>query len=847
MPNEDLLAYLRPEHTRFYITQLFRNVLDIDESAQIEIRKIGKIMQADGSVKPFDESVSCGLVPQFGAGADWHTHLAEWVIRRLEQAAKGGVGAFMAPAILNDRRANDQSVRQLVSVCADFDSGNPAEKLKALNARLGFRPTFVVRSGGITFEGHPKLHVHWRLKEPCAEPWKVAYIREQIALQFGGDASFKRIPQVIRIPGAYYDKGNGMASTELIDGTDADQEVDLGDFEEVLNIDWNKLDPQSMWGQREFTKSPEQKAQRMQQLQNEVIKEGGSDTDNRWQRFSEFAGHQIRQARMRMQSVEEANTSVHLWVQNNMVPSWDRQRVENEFKALLGKDRATHADAWAEHFKPPIQLLQPLPGQQPAPVQPTEAGPAIEPVLDPNEFEIDTFDVGSLYAGKPPPVPYIIDNFLIEGAIHALVADGGVGKTYLGLDLAMRVAAGPDLQDNRFLGFDVIKKGLSIVFTVEDGKDDIHRRLVALDPHGDLRAAAAGNCFVIPVQDQLLGGLTLVERDGKGNLRPSPAWNFIITKIEACRQRSGRQDLPVFVVIDTYSATHHGDENTSTGTNEWFRAAGLLKKFNATLWIMHHVKKANPEVEIKTPSDMRNNIRGSIAFANSCRAVYGIWEMPNSDSVMKELPKETEARLFNMGLLKNNTGIDWADRSDPRYKEPMITLRRTGTGQLLYDAMIHQTRIELTHGKKERQRANTTQLKAAIVHSCKWHAENAWALTERLLTKEPERFLPSAVNTQAPKEIRKALVQLLKDGALKELKVRARGGTFTVYDVPEGPYATDKQVDRVKETPVLEWRGYRYDEEHVEYVKREDTQPVDPELSEPAQHRLDLNGWQRDD
>lgn len=840
----DLLQYLKPEHTRVYINSIFQNANDIQPTDQIEIRKIGQVMSG-GAMKPFDESIACGMAAQFGTADDWQPLFAEWTCRRLEQAASAGVGAFMAPALLTDRRANDGSVRALVSVCADFDSGNPEEKLRAINQRFGFHPTMVIRSGGVTSEGFSKLHVHWRLAEPCTETWKVAYIREQIALQYGGDVSFKRIPQVIRIPGALYEKNGKYATTEIIEH-DEHQEADIWLFEDVLNIDWDNLDAQSMWGQREHQKTDAERQQRLKQLQSEKIHEGGSDTDNRWQRFSEYAGHQIRQARSRMMTVDEAKESVHLWVENNMVPSWDRQRVDNEFKALLQRDKVNNADVWREHVLPPITIQdrgEDRPMQAP---KPTDAALSTQeiPVVDPEVFSINTFDVGSLYAGQPAPVPYLIQNLLIDGATHAMVADGGVGKTYLGLELAMRAAAGPEFRGNKFMGFDVVKSCISVVFTVEDGKDDIHRRISALDPHGDLRKAAAGRCFIVPVQDQILGGLTLVERDNKGNLRPSLAWGMMIAKIEECRNSLKASDEPLLVMIDTYSATHHGDENTSTGTNEWFRAASLLRKFNATLWIMHHVKKANPEIEIKTPSDMRNNIRGSIAFANSCRVVYGIWEMPNSDSVMKDLPKEDGALLFNMGLLKNNTGIDWADRTDPRYKEPMITLRRTGSGQLVYDAMIHQHRIDLTVKKKERQQAKGDQLRAAVLHAITWYAENAWPLGERNLTKDRDKYLPSAFHDTKQEDVRKTIINLQKDGTIKEIKIKSRGNSFVIYDIPTGPYATEAQTDRVKETPVLGWQGFTYDDEHGDYVIRQQ-QPGDalddPDLAGPSQSRMDFS------
>ena len=204
---------------------------------------------------------------------------------------------------------------------------------------------------------------------------------------------------------------------------------------------------------------------------------------------------------------------------------------------------------------------------------------------------------------------------------------------------------------------------------------------------------------------------------------------------------------------------------------------------------------------------------------------FGVWEMPNSDSVLKELPTEQEARLFNMAIIKKNCGADWSDRSDPRYPEPMITLRRIGSGQLVYDGLIHEKRIELTTGKKERYEKAFQQLRAAIVFSCRWYAEAAWGLTERMITKDRDKYFPEPLCDMAPKDYRKAIVGLVKAGVLREVKIKAKGGTFVILDLPAGPYTLGQQVDRAKEMPMLDWRQMRYDEHHGDWIEK------DPDLT----------------
>lgn len=829
--NETLVQYVNTDHAIFYVKEIFKNCIDVDPALMVEVRKIGLYHLADGTTSPAEQSTTAQLL-QFDQ-ADPIPGLANWVAQQCVKTAPLGIGTFLAPALLNDRRANDISVQLMATVCADFDTGNPAAQLDELCKRMGHRPTFVCTSGGTTKEGHPKLHAHWRLDEPCSEPWKVAYIREQIALLYGADTSFKRIPQIIRIPGALYDKQGKWGTTLIIEHND--NETGLLDWEEALGVDWQNIRADSIHNIETRGKSKEERSERKHQLQTEVVEEGRT-ADTRWDRFSEYAGHQIRQARFQHQTIDEALISTKIWVHDKMVPAWETERIENEFRALLQRDKVNHEEVWGEHGKPPITFgnlpvaAAPPPGALPiqAPAAPPPSAP-VETVASAPVWELDMFSADSLYAGEAPPERHLIENFIVHQSSLALVADGGVGKTYISLELALRAAAGPDYPNNTFLGFAINECMNVVVFTVEDGQQDIHRRVCAIDTDGSLRKAAGKRCVIVPVQEQIMDGLTLAEKDGKGNFGPSKAWRELQRYIEEYLAKRAAQNMkyPLLVIIDTYSATHHGDENNATGTNEWFRAAGLLRKFEATLMVTHHVRKADPKMEIRTASDMKAAVRGSSAFLNSLRTVYGIWEMPNGDAVLKEVMREKGSRLFNAGILKNNTGIDWNHRSDPRYPDPMITLRRLGTGRLIFDDEIHLKRIELTAGKGERMARARAQLRAAIIHAVRWYAEQSWPLSERNIMKDKEQFLPPTIRDMArDKEVEPMLKKLIGDGTVRQITIKGRVGGGMILDVPEGPYFTQRQSERRSDNPAMQWSHFKYDEEHEEYVALENVQTM---------------------
>ncbi len=831
--NDGLVRFVKTDHAVKYIEEIYKNAVELDMAWMVELRYLGMYQLIKGGSKPGEGSTPLQLMAL--QDQDWQKQLARWVSDRLLGIAPSGLGAFMAPALLDDRRAKDKSVKRLVSVCADFDSGDPDQALKDITARLGVRPTFVCHSGGIIKDnGKPKLHVHWRLDEPADMPWMVAYIREVIALNHQADTSFKRIPQVIRVPGALYDKTRDRC-TEIIEFNDIDTSIDQ--WEEAFNIDWDNLHPLSMHNKKQ-ERSLEERQERMRQLQLEQVEEGRTE-DTRFDRFSEYAGHQIRQARFQHQTEAEALQSVQIWVQEKMVPAWPLDRVRAEFHALLNRDKVNNPESWGEHNKPPITIMNtPVPANQ----QPVSSGEntQLSPHTEQNaqnndvsqaaeeEWSLKLFQAGLLYAGNALPERHLIENFLVHGSTFALVADGGIGKTYVSLELALRAACGPDYRvngnPNTFMGFEVLEKCVTLVFTVEDGQHDIHRRLCAIDPDGQLRAAAGQDCMIVPVQEQIMHGLTLVERDKQGNWVSSKAWNALNGYIEQLMSDPAMQGRPLLVVIDTYSATHHGDENSATGTNEWFRAAAQLRKFEATLLVTHHVRKSDPKQEIRTPSDMRAAVRGSSAFLNACRGVFGIWEMPNSDSILKELPYEKGTKLFNMGILKNNTGINWDDRTDPRYPEPMITLRRLAMGQLIYDGLIHDKRIELANNKEERIEGARRQLKAAMVHAVRWYSEGGWPLSRSSFEKNKGSFLPPKIRDMArQKEIVPALDELIENGTLKQLKIKGMGAGM-ILDVPDGAYITAKIKTRRDDAPNMQWSHFRYDQDNEEYIENENMQ-----------------------
>lgn len=130
------------------------------------------------------------------------------------------------PAVLF-RSAQDKGdvtldkVAALTAILLDIDSGDTAAKRAFVTERLG-KPSMVVASGGSTEEGTPKLHLYWLLDEPNEKVERVAAVRKTLALKVGGDPSFGRATQVVRIPGSVHAKNGKAALCSIIEKSDAE-------------------------------------------------------------------------------------------------------------------------------------------------------------------------------------------------------------------------------------------------------------------------------------------------------------------------------------------------------------------------------------------------------------------------------------------------------------------------------------------------------------------------------------------------------------------------------------------------------------------------------------------------
>jgi hypothetical protein len=137
----------------------------------------------------------------------------------------------------NRAKADERSLANGLALSVELDA-DPERARKRLEFLIG-PATVVVASGGIwdspEGEPQPKLHVHWRLREPTRTPEAHARLKKARAMAtalVGGDASNKPVVHPIRWPGSVHRKGDPTLCQILAINPDA--EIDLQDALSIL-------------------------------------------------------------------------------------------------------------------------------------------------------------------------------------------------------------------------------------------------------------------------------------------------------------------------------------------------------------------------------------------------------------------------------------------------------------------------------------------------------------------------------------------------------------------------------------------------------------------------------------
>jgi hypothetical protein len=680
------------------------------------------------------------------------------------------VATFIVPCTLKDERGTAENCDVFRTVCADFDTGDTDAKLAFVEQHIG-KAHLVVLSGGTTDEGSPKRHAYWGIDNTNVA--EVVALRDAIARKVGADIQFGlgvdgnpygRAHQPIRLAGSIHGK-SGVRRLVVIE-----REV-FGHANPTIQMDVAKM-PDSEWKLEDkpadtLTASSNTPAVN---LLTEDVKAGADGTITRWSAFNGVAGHYIHTARVGKLTMDAARLATFGWMQAHMDPPWPDARFNTEWQGLLRNDIATH-------------------GPMPEPEKPIlEEGKGLA-VWAAHRWSL----------GEKPTRQFLVDKLIVAKAHQLIVAEGGAGKTFLMLDLALKVAARRD--GDTWAGMPVLRKGAAVVITTEDDKDELHIRLADMDPDGSRRREAGDDLIILPTINSG-GSFSLVEKDPKTQeAKPSRKWLELFALL---RQIPNLQ----LVVIDTLNSVLHGEENSATVINEFARVASQVSgELGATLIIPHHIRKQGDE-PIRNAEQMKAAVRGSTAILGSVRAALGIWHCSDYDRRMKGInlvPKK--GHMWKLAVLKAN---------NPEMYEGERTLLRSEVG-LLVDVTDRDKFNDVNFVERREWMIAAIKLASRAGHPYSIEGKNA---KSGLYRRRGE--LPVNLRSIGPGEFAHLVDEMLV--AKTVVAAAAKGGKDKKWlDMPSGPIATDEAGAEINsgayEPP--EWDNYEFDKDTRTIIKKQ--------------------------
>lgn len=517
-------------------------------------------------------------------------HVADW--------AEKGVAAFFVPATIKDSAVvfGDVTLDRIVgftSIVLDLDCGDVDAKVAYVSSALG-TPSMIVASGGKTGEGQAKRHLWYMLNEETDAVERVAFLRKLLAMKCGGDQSFGRATQVIRIAGSIHAKNGILSPVELLECNDLEYSLDdLAETIEAMQPMPGLPEPaQSQLpvlagGMMDFSPRFDTATVAL----SRDIDEGGTDR-TRWGEFSKVAGLKINEARAGRITLEAAYNDIGGWVLAHMNPPWPAARINQEFAGLLNKDIETHG-----------------------------AMPQIAPPWSHVANDVDLPFIHSANIEAPLTNAWRVRNLLPAEGLAAIYGSPGAGKSFLALDIAQRIAGGMPV-DGRAV------KQAPTIYIAAEGASGVKRRVVAWRRHHGIEGEFPFALIPCPVD----------------LLNPNADLRRLIDRIQREIPRLGASPGAIFV--DTLAATFAGgDENTNAMVAYVNNLAALRDAFGALIVVVHH-----------RPKDQQNDtLRGHSSLAG---AMDTILRVDGTDirtaSIVKQ--KDAEAgspiafRLVNVSL-----------------------------------------------------------------------------------------------------------------------------------------------------------------------------------------------------
>ena len=207
--------------------------------------------------------------------------------------------------------------------------------------------------------------------------------------------------------------------------------------------------------------------------------------------------------------------------------------------------------------------------------------------------------------GSPPPIEWLVDDLIPLGINSVLAGVGGIGKSFLGIDLAMKVANG-----GSWLGKSVLGRGDALIISAEDSHGEVWRRISEIDKTGK-RFESLYDVFIYTVADS--GKPLILLKEDELTQRA----NELVEELKSLKNLK----LVIFDPIQAFIGSSMPISSSNEAGQLWSTfTAGISAQLGVTCISMHHMsKQALNEGEDQSLTKMRQNIRGASSIIDGSR------------------------------------------------------------------------------------------------------------------------------------------------------------------------------------------------------------------------------------
>lgn len=216
-------------------------------------------------------------------------------------------------------------------------------------------------------------------------------------------------------------------------------------------------------------------------------------------------------------------------------------------------------------------------------------------------------DINKWLTEEPPEIKYIFQDLLVRGIVAGLMAQGGIGKSYLELYWAISCATGQTIFES-FVPSGSMKV---MVFFGEDEEAIVQRRFRWI--MADLKKQG------ISIDEALLKENLYCVCGFSAPLLKLDNANPITTRTYEWIRNEVKAFQPDFIIVDPKAQWYGLEENSNDYNTQWVNCLKNLTHINgATILFSHHVTKQDGKSLEATAS------RGGSALTDNCRFVVNM-------------------------------------------------------------------------------------------------------------------------------------------------------------------------------------------------------------------------------